>query len=192
MINTVWFVLMFTGLVVAALTGRVEEITGAVFASAEKAVAVGISLLSIMTFWFGMMKVVEESGLLDRMFRLMRPVARLLFPRLPDEHPATRSILMNMSANVLGMGSAATPFGLKAMQELQELNKDKETASDEMCTFLLVNTSSITLVPMTVVALRAASGSLNPAEIIGTTIIATCCSTVVAIVLDRVFRPFSR
>jgi spore maturation protein A len=192
MINTVWFVLMFTGLVVAALTGRVEEITGAVFASAEKAVAVGISLLSIMTFWFGMMKVVEESGLLDRMFRLMRPVARLLFPRLPDGHPATRSILMNMSANVLGMGSAATPFGLKAMQELQELNNDKETASDEMCTFLLVNTSSITLVPMTVVALRAASGSLNPAEIIGTTIIATCCSTVVAVVLDRVFRPFSR
>ncbi|MBT9173402.1 MAG: Spore maturation protein A [Syntrophomonadaceae bacterium] len=192
MINTVWFVLMFTGLVVSALTGRAEEITGAVFASAEKAVAVGISLLSIMTFWFGMMKVVEESGLLDRMFRLLRPLARFLFPRLPDEHPVTRSILMNMSANVLGMGSAATPFGLKAMQELQELNKDKETASDEMCTFLLVNTSSVTLVPMTVVALRAASGSLNPAEIIGTTIIATCCSTIVAIVLDRVFRPFSR
>jgi len=192
MINTVWFVLMFSGLVVAALTGRVDEITGAVFASAEKAVAVGISLLSIMTFWFGMMKVVEASGLLERMFRLLRPLARFLFPRLPDDHPATHSILMNMSANVLGMGSAATPFGLKAMQELQELNRGRKKASDEMCTFLLVNTSSITLVPTTVVALRAASGSLNPTEIIGTTIIATCCSTIVAIIFDRVFRPFTR
>ncbi len=102
------------------------------------------------------------------------------------------AILMNMSANLLGMGSAATPFGLKAMKELQELNHDKETASDEMCTFLAVNTSSLTLIPTTVVALRAATGSLNPTEIVGTVLVATSCSTLVAIICDKIFRHFYR
>lgn len=192
MLNTVWFTIMFAGLVVAALNGRADAVTAAVFTSAEKAVAIALSLLSVMTFWLGMLKVMEKSGLLDKMVWLLRPLAKFLFPRLPYDHPATRAILTNMSANVLGMGSAATPFGLKAMQELQDLNENPETASDEMCTFLVVNTSSITLVPAAVIALRTATGSLNPTEIIGTTIIATCCSTIVAVILDRVFRHFTR
>lgn len=190
MVNIIWFAMMFTGLVVAAATGRMETVTQSMFSSAEKAVSVAISLVSIMTFWLGMMSLVEKSGLINWIVRILKPFARLLYPRVPQDHPAMHAMLMNMSANLLGMGSAATPFGLKAMQELQELNEDPETASDEMCTFLAVNTSSLTLVPTTVVAMRAATGSMNPTEILGATILATFCSTTVAVILDRVLRKF--
>lgn len=120
--------------------------------------------------------------------KLLRPLALFLFPRVPRDHPAMSAILMNMSANLLGMGNAATPFGLRAMEELQKLNPCPEEATDEMCTFLALNTSSLTLLPTTVIALRAATGSLNPTEIVGTTIVATTCSTLVALVADRIFR----
>lgn len=192
MVNVIWFVMMFTALVVAAITGRVEVITESVFSSAEKAVNVAFSLISIMTFWLGMMKLIEKSGLIHWIVRILTPLARFLYPNIPRNHPAMHAILMNMSANLLGMGSAATPFGLKAMQELQEINADPQTASDEMCTFLAVNTSSLTLIPTTVVALRAATGSMNPTEIVGTTVVATFCSTTVAIILDRFLRRFYR
>lgn len=192
MVNLIWFCMMMAGLLVAAFTGRVDTVTEALFSSAEKAVSVAFSLISIMTFWLGMMKLIEKSGLIDWVVRVLRPLANFLYPEIPRNHPAMRAILMNMSANLLGMGSAATPFGLKAMQELQELNDDPETASDEMCTFLAVNTSSLTIIPTTVIALRAATGSLSPTEIVGTTIVATFCSTLVAITLDRIFRRFSR
>jgi spore maturation protein A len=191
-VNLIWFGMMFAGLVVAAATGRMEMVTESVFSSAEKAVSVAFSLISIMTFWLGMMKIIEKSGLIHWIVRVLRPLANFLYPRIPRDHPAMHAILMNMSANLLGMGSAATPFGLKAMQELQEINQDPDTASDEMCTFLAVNTSSLTLIPTTVVALRAATGSLNPTEIVGTTVVATFCSTVVAITLDRILRRFFR
>lgn len=191
MVNLIWFCMMFTGLLVAALTGRVEAVTEAVFSSSERAVSIAISLVSIMTFWLGMMKLIEASGMIQWFVRILRPLAGFLFPRVPENHPAMYAILMNMSANMLGMGNAATPFGLKAMQELQKLNEDTEAASDEMCTFLAINTSSLTLVPTTVVALRAATGSLNPTEIVGTTIVATFCSTVVAIIMDRILRKFT-
>ncbi len=192
MVNLIWFLMMFAGLVVAALTGRVEAVTAAVFSSAEKAVSIAFSLVSVMTFWLGMMKLIEKSGLINWFVKVLRPLANLLFPRVPGNHPAMHAILMNMSANMLGMGNAATPFGLKAMQELQNLNHDPTVASDEMCTFLAINTSSLTLVPTTVIALRAATGSFNPTEIVGATILATFCSTVVAITVDRLLRRFSR
>lgn len=192
MVNRLWFGMMCLGLAVAAATGRMEVVTETIFSSAEKAVSVAFSLISIMTFWLGMMKLIEKSGMINWIVLLLRPLARLLYPRLPGNHPAMHAILMNMSANLLGMGSAATPFGLKAMQELQEINEDPETASDEMCTFLAVNTSSLTIIPTTVVALRAATGSLNPTEIVGTTIVATLCAATTGIILDRIFRRFSR
>ena len=192
MVNLIWFLMMFTGLMVAALTGRVEAVTSAVFSSAEQAVAIVLSLISVMTLWLGMMKLIEKSGLINWFVTVLRPLATLLFPRLPKNHPAMHAILMNMSANMLGMGNAATPFGLKAMTELQKLNNEPTVASDEMCTFLAVNTSSLTLVPTTVIALRAATGSLNPTEIVGTTIVATLCATTIAIIVDRILRRFSR
>ncbi len=191
MVNLIWFGMIFSGLVVAALTGRVDAVTGAVFSSAEKAVGIAFSLVSVMTFWLGMMKLIEKSGMIRWFVCILRPLANLLFPRVPKNHPAMHAILMNMSANLLGMGNAATPFGLKAMQELQTLNGNRTVASDEMCTFLAVNTSSLTLVPTTVVALRAATGSLNPTEIVGTTVLATLVAAVVAVTADRILRRFS-
>ena len=124
--------------------------------------AAAFGLISIMTFWLGIMKLIEASGLIEILKRLLRPLAYFLFPALPRDHPAMNALLMNMSANVLGLGNAATPFGIKAMEELQRLNPLRDTASDEMCTFLALNTSSLTLLPTTVIALRAAAGSTEP------------------------------
>ncbi|HAA38305.1 MAG TPA: nucleoside recognition protein [Firmicutes bacterium] len=192
MINLLWFAMIAVAFVTAAVTGRMETFTDALFSSAEQAVSVVFSMVSMMTFWLGMMKIIEKSGFIHWIVKLLQPLSRLLFPRLPRDHPAMHAILMNMSANFLGMGNAATPFGLKAMQELQAINEDPQTASDEMCTFLAVNTSALTLVPTTVVALRAASGSLYPAEIVGTTFLATLCGVITAIAADKIFRSVSR
>ncbi len=192
MINILWFFMLAAGFMVAALTGRIDSVTEIVFTSAEKGVSISIGLVSIMAFWLGIMRIIEKSGLINYIKLLLKPVALFLFPNIPREHPAMNAILMNMSANLLGMGSAATPFGLKAMQNLQELNGDSACASDEMCTFLALNTSSLTLVPTTVIGLRVATGSLNPTEIVGTTIVATLCSTTAAILFDRMLRKFYR
>jgi len=192
MINIIWFAMMFIGLVVAAATGKIDTVSEAIFSSAEQAVAVAFSMISVMTFWLGIMKIIEKSGLIHWVVKILRPLSVLLFPRLPQNHPAVQAILMNMSANLLGMGSAATPFGLKAMQELQKLNPDAGSASNEMCTFLAVNTSSITLLPTTVIALRAASGSHNPTEIVGTTIMATLVAWTTGVIAERLLRNFSR
>ena len=192
MINVLWFVMLTAGILTAALTGRIGSVTEIIFTSAEQGVSISIGLISIMTFWLGIMRIIEKSGLINYVKILLKPVALLLFPRIPGEHPAMNAILMNMSANLLGMGSAATPFGLKAMGDLQKLNGNSASASDEMCTFLALNTSSLTLVPTTVIGLRVAAGSLNPTEIVGTTIVATLCSTTAALLLDRLLRKLYR
>lgn len=192
MINILWFVMLAAGFLVAAFTGRMESVTGIIFSASEKGVSISIGLISIMTFWLGIMRIIEKSGLINYIKLLLRPAATFLFPRIPRDHPAMNAILMNMSANLLGMGSAATPFGLKAMRELQELNGHSSCASDEMCTFLAVNTSSLTLIPTTVIGLRVAAGSVNPTEIVGTTIVATLTSTAAALLFDRLLRKFFR
>ncbi len=181
---------MAIGLVIAAITGQIESVTSIIFSSSEKAVSLSFGLISIMTFWLGIMRIIEKSGMINYIKVLLKPLAIYLFPKVPRNHPAMNAILMNMSANLLGMGNAATPFGLKAMQELQSLNNNSTTASNEMCTFLALNTSSLTLIPTTVIGLRAATGSLNPTEIVGTTIVATLCSTITAVFMDRVLRKY--
>ncbi len=188
MINYLWAGMICLGILTAALSGKIEQITPSIFASAEQGVTVAFGLISIMTFWLGMMKLIERSGVIEIIKKVLQPLAYFLFPRVPREHPAMNAILMNMSANILGLGNAATPFGIKAMEELQQLNTRKDTASDEMCTLLALNTSSLTLLPTTVIALRASTGSLNPTEIVGTTIVATLSSTAVALILDRLLR----
>ncbi len=188
MVNYLWGGLILLSIVVAAGRGEIEIITTSVFDSAERAVSVSISLLSIMAFWLGIMKIIEQSGLINIIKKLLQPLAYFLFPGIPREHAAMSAILMNMSANLLGMGNAATPFGIKAMEEMQKLNSHPERATNEMCTFLAVNTSSLTLVPTTVIALRASAGSLNPTEIIITTVIATFFSTFMALLADRILR----
>jgi len=188
MVNFIWVAMIVAGFVVAAFQGRMEETTKAVFDGAETGVTICFGLISILSFWLGMMKIAEDAGLLQRLSNAISPFVRLLFPSVPKDHPALGYIMSNLSANMLGLGNAATPMGIKAMQELQKLNPDKETASPAMCTLLALNTSSITLIPTTVIAIRMNFNSANPTEIVGTTLVATFISTFAAIVIDRWYR----
>ncbi|MEC0271268.1 nucleoside recognition domain-containing protein [Paenibacillus anseongense] len=170
------------------MNGNVEAVTQAAFDGAKSGVTVCFGLISVLVFWMGMMRIAEDAGLLSKLARLLQPAVRFLFPSVPKNHPAIGYIMSNMSANILGLGNAATPMGIKAMQELQKLNADKDTASTAMCTLLALNTSSITLIPTTLIAIRMNYNSVNPAEIVGTTLIATIISTAVAIFVDRWYR----
>lgn len=188
--DIVFGVLILFGIFMGMVTGNMQAVNEAIVSSAGVAVEKIFSLIGILTLWLGVAKIAEKSGLLKSITRLLQPFVRIFFPSVPKNHPAIGSILMNLSANLFGFGSAATPFGLKAMEELQTLNPNPETASDAMCTFLAINTSSVTLIPTTIISLRMASGSTNPLEIVGTTLFATTLSTLFAIIADFVCRQF--
>lgn len=192
MINIVWLLMIISGIILAGLQGKPEIVTQAAFQAAQAAVRYSLELIGVMSLWLGMMKIAEEAGLVGKLSELLRPLTRLLFPSVPGEHPAMGAILMNLSANVLGLGNAATPFGLKAMQELQKLNGDKEQASAAMCTFLALNTACITLMPTMIIGIRLAAGSANPTEIVGTTLFATSVGMGVAIMADNILRRLYR
>lgn len=170
------------------LTGHVGGVTEAAMTSAKQSIDTGLGLMGVMAFWTGILRIAEKAQLIEALAKALRPVLRRLFPGVPPEHPALTAITLNLSANVLGVGGAATPLGLKAMKHLQELNPEPETATPAMCTFLAMNTSSVTIIPATVIAIRALSGSRNPAEIIGSTLVATTASTAVALTLDYWYR----
>ncbi|SHM04661.1 spore maturation protein A [Caldanaerovirga acetigignens] len=186
--NWIFAFLILGGILAAAWNGKLDSITPAALEAAKTAIERAISLVGVVGFWLGIAKVAEESGLIDSISRFIAPLFRWLFPSIPKGHPAMGSILMNLSANMLGFGNAATPFGLKAMKELQTLNPNPDTATEAMCTFLAINTSSVTLVPATIIALRAAAGSKNPSEVLGAILFATTCSTMVAVIADCAFR----
>ncbi len=188
MINLIWLVMILVGIILAGIKGQPEIVTQAVFQAAQTAVKYALELIGVMSLWLGLMKVAEEAGLIKLFARILRPFTKLLFPSVPQEHPAMGLILMNFSANLLGLGNAATPFGLKAMQELQTLNPNKQVASAAMCTFLAMNTSSITLLPATIIGIRIAAGSGNPTEIIGTTLFATTVGMTIALLTDGLMR----
>lgn len=188
MINVVWLFLLLTGLVVAAFTGRIEAVTNAIFIGCEDAVKVAMGLIAIMAFWLGLSKVADDAGMVRFIARLSSPLLKKLFPGIPQGHPAMTMIMMNLSANFMGLGNTATPLGMAAMKELQKLNPDKKAASNDMCTFLALNTACITIIPSTVIGLRSHIGSANPTEIIGPTFFATACGMLVAVILDRIFR----
>ncbi|TWT93463.1 Spore maturation protein A [Botrimarina colliarenosi] len=162
-----------------------KRVTESAIDGANVAVELLLSLIGIMVLWLGLMQVAKDAGLVDALAWLLRPLMRWLFPDVPEGHPAHGAMLMNLSANVLGLDNAATPFGLKAMQELQELNPDKETATDAMATFLAINTSSVTLVPISVIGYRIAAGSDNPAGPLAYIMLATLVSTVVGVTAVR-------
>ena len=164
---------------VGTITGRIDEVTEAAIAMSKTSVEIAIGLVGIMALWLGTMRIAEESGLIQIIARALRPITIRLFPDVPSDHPAIGSIVLNMAANMLGLVNAATPMGLKAIKELQELNQQKDTATDAMCTFLAINTSSVQIIlPATVVGLMGAASN----QIFITTIIATGLSTVAAIV----------
>lgn len=188
MINLVWLSLVVGGTAVAVFNGRINELTDAVMTQAQMGVETVLGFTGMMILWLGMMNIAQESGLIEKLGNLVRPLLTRLLPEVPPDHPAMGAILMNISANILGVGAAATPLGLKAMKHLQDLNDDSKSASNAMCTFLALNTSGVTLVPATVIALRSSAGSVNPTEIVGTAILATMCSSVAALSADRIFR----
>ncbi len=179
MLNYIWFAMILISVIVGSITGNIDEVTQAAIDSAKLAVELAIGLIGIMALWLGMMKIAEESGLIQSIARIIRPLVIWLFPEVPPDHPAMGAIILNMAANILGLGNAATPLGLKAMQELQELNPQKDTATNAMCTFLAINTSSVTLIlPATVVGLMG----IHANQIFLSTILATTISTIAAII----------
>ncbi len=188
MVNFVWLGMIVFGIIVAAVNGNIEVITKAALDGANNAVKISISLIEIITFWLGIMKLAEEAGLVRALAWLVRPVLRFLFPSVPKDHPAMGAIVLNLSANILGLGNAATPMGLIAMRELQRLNQDSDTASEAMCTFLALNTSCVTLIPTTIIGIHLLYGSADPTDIVGPTIMATAFSMAAAVIVDRVLR----
>lgn len=188
MVNWIWLFFIVISVVVAAMNGRIDAVTQAAFDGAKSGVTISFGLISIMVFWLGMMRIAEDAGVLKKLAKLLSPIVRRLFPDVPPNHPAMGYIMSNLSANLFGLGNAATPMGIKAMQELQKLNPDQTAATPAMCTLLALNTSSITLVPTTLIAIRMNYGSANPAEIVGTTLAATFVATGAAILADRWYR----
>lgn len=186
MVNYIWALMAIIGIVYAIFNGTMSEVNEAIFSSAQDAVQLSLGLISILVFWLGIMKIAEKANILRQLAILFRPLIHKLFPELPKNHPAIGYILSNFTANIFGLGSAATPIGLKAMEEMKKLSKS-HVASRSMITFLALNTSSLTLIPTTVIAIRMQYGSASPTEIVGTTIIATLTSTAAAILLDRLF-----
>lgn len=169
---------------------RMKEVTNSIIDYASKAVNIAIGLIGIMAMWLGIMKIAEQSGLISVIAKAVRPITKFLFPDVPADHPAVGSMIMNISANMLGLGNAATPFGLKAMEELDKLNPEKGTATNAMVTFLAINTAGLTLIPATAIAVRAALGSADPAIIIGTSIFGASCGTFIGLLAARTFEKF--
>ncbi|MEM9017435.1 MAG: nucleoside recognition domain-containing protein [Verrucomicrobiota bacterium] len=191
MLNWIWMGMIVVGVIVAALldqlTGSNGIVEGMFSMIKVGVVSIVIPLSAIMMLWLGIMRLAETSGMIQAVSRFVRPVMKRLFPEVPEDHPAMSAMVMNMAANMLGLGNAATPLGLKAMQHLDELNPNKGTATNSMCTFLAINTSSVTLIPATAIGLLAAQGISEPYQIVGTAIGATLCSTIVAIIAVKTF-----
>ena len=188
MINFIWMFLIVTGVIFAGLQGRMEVVTISAISSAEAAVTLAIKLTGVMCLWLGIIKIAEAAGMVRYFAALLTPVIRVLFPSIPKKHPALGAIIMTISANMLGLGNAVTPLGIKSMQELQKLNHNQPTASPAMCTLLALCTTGFTLIPATVIALRSAAGSVNPTETVGATILVSMTATIVVLMVDWLCR----
>lgn len=184
--NRIWLFMIIGGMGIAVMKGKTHIINDVVIGNTQEAVVFAIGLTGIMAVWLGLMNVAEKSGLMKSIGKVMSPAIRLLFPEIPKNHPAISGIVMNMVANMFGAGNSATALGLKAMEELQGMNAYKERATNAMCMFLVINMSSIQLIPLSVLKIRADAGSLNPTEIIGTALVATTVSTVTGILACKV------
>jgi len=171
---------------------KLGRVTSAALEGAGTAVEIAIGLIGIMALWLGVMKVAQEAGITNIIARIVRPVTRRLFPTIPQDHPAIGAMIMNIAANMLGLSNAATPLGLKAMEELDSLNPNKGEATDDMCTFLVINTSAITLIPATAIAIRASVGSANPQMIIIPSVLAATCATIVGLTTVKLIQAFNR
>jgi spore maturation protein A len=192
MINWIWLGLLVVGVVTAICKGDVSLVTNSAIKTSQDAVVLAIGLVGMMSLWLGLMKIAEKAGIVQFLGKLLKPIMKFLFPEVPPDHPAMGSMVMNMAANLLGLGNAATPLGIKAMKELQDLNEEKDTATNAMCMFLAINTSSVTLISATVVGYRMLAHAKNPSDIIGPTIIASVFGTLVAIITAKILENFSK
>ena len=192
--DLLWAGMLICGMIYAAFSGNLEVVTETILSSAKEAVQLGICMAGVLAFWTGLMEIAQDCGLVDRLTRSIRPVIRFLFPDIPDGHRAQEYISLNMIANMLGLGGAATPAGLEAMKALEQIEEErrngrrtgrkrpKGTASNEMCTFLILNISSLQLIPVNMIAWRSQYGSSNPETIVGPALLATACSTLTAVI----------
>ncbi|MGL4522929.1 MAG: nucleoside recognition domain-containing protein [Bacilli bacterium] len=187
MINIIWVIMFVIGVVFAALNGRVNEVNAAIFSGGKDAVQLVLSLVSVLVFWVGIMRIAEKSGLLEKFVAFVFPLVAKLFPEVPKNDAAMGYIVSNMVANLFGLGNAATPLGIKAMGALKRLNNDSDEVSRSMTTFLAINTASITLIPTTVIGIRMANGAAEPNDIILATICAQGVSMIFAVCIDRYF-----
>jgi spore maturation protein A len=186
--NIIWIILIVVSIITAVFTGRLEELTKAIFDGAKTAVEISLFLAGIVSLWLGITKIIEESGLIYKISHFFKPIINRLFKAIPENHPAVTSITLNILANFFGLGNAATPLGIKAMQDLQTLNEDKDNLTFEMMLFIVLNTASIQFVPFTVVGILSDFGSSNPSGIVFPTICATLISAIIAVCILFLFR----
>ena len=190
MINYIWFVMIFLGLIVGIFTGNGEGISNAIIGSIDSTVSFIIGLVGLMCFWCGVMKVAEKSGFTEKLAKLMKPILKLIFKESAKDEKALGAIVMNITANLMGLGNAATPFGIKAMEEMDRLNNEKGRASNDMALFLVLNAACIQLVPSTVLSIRAAAGSTNPGVIILPAIISTGTAAIVGVICCKILQRY--
>lgn len=184
MLNKLWGIMLLAGIIVAAFTGKIGEAGTAAIDSSKETVTLCIAMLGVMSMWTGIMNVAKKAGLINAMTRALRPALRFLFPGVPEGHRANEYIASNIIANMLGLGWAATPYGLKAMEEMKELNQGSHIASTDMCTFLIINISSLQLIPVNIIAYRSEYGSVSPTSIIGMGLVATLVSTAAGVIFS--------
>ena len=187
MVNIIWACFIICGIIYALITNNVEVVNNTIMESAKTSLDMIIQIFPVLALWMGLMNIASKSTLLDKFSNLISPVLTKLFPEVPKGHESLSYIASNIIANVFGLGSAATPFGLKAMDSLQKINDKKDTASRSMITFLIINTSGVTLVPTTIISMRMMYNSSNPTCILLACIIGTCCSTIGGIFVDKIF-----
>ena len=184
--NYIFYFLIVFSIVIGAINGRLQEVINAIMSGAELSVKVAFSLIGIMAFWLGIMKIAEKSGLVQLIAKTIKPITKKLFNELPEDSPAIGDIAMNFTANAFGLANAATPFGIRAMENMQEVNDKKDTATNSMCLFLAMNTAGFQLVPATVIAILVGIGYKNPTEIIAPTLLVTSIAFICAIAMAKV------
>lgn len=190
--NYIFYFLIVISIVIGALNGKLQDVVNAIMTGAELSVKVAFSLIGIMAFWLGIMKIAEKSGVISFISKLIKPITRHLFNELPQDSPAIGDIAMNFTANAFGLANAATPFGIKAMEELQQVNDKKDTATNSMCMLLGMNTAGFQLVPTTVLAILVGIGYKNPTEIIAPTLLVTTIAFTFAIIISKIFQKLDR
>lgn len=188
MVNIIWALFIIIGIIYSLISGNFNVINNEILVSGKSALDLLLGMLPLLVIWMGLMKLAEEAGIISSISKMMSPILKKIFPSVPNNDPSLGFIASNIAANMAGLGSAATPFGLKAMESLQKLNKDKKVASEAMITFLVLNTSGVTIVPTTIISLRLLYGSVNPSVVLPFCIIATTCSTIGGLTIDYLIR----